>query len=291
MAVRHELWNYAANEKVWAGKYKNSRNLLHWHSDCELLYVERGEIDVFCEGTTYFLQKGQSFFIDSEQVHYMQARREDTQLDVIVFDDSIVKSFNGEYILRRPLLAHDYDVPALYEKLKTELSEKKSFYRSQAAFWLAQFMLDVFRGEELQKREYKPTRQNFKNLLGEMEKKYEYFTLEDGAKFMHMNPSYFSRFFHNVSGMPFSKYLNRLKIEKAVFLLKSRPELPVTEISARCGFYTIRNFNRTFKNLTGYAPQNLPDEFALGEVFPHLNTAESNPTLPESQLVESSDHW
>lgn len=288
MTVRHELWNYAANEKVWVGKYKNARNLLHWHSDCELLYVENGEINIFCEGKTYLLRQGQAFFIDGEQVHYMQAQREETLLTVIVFDDSIVRSFNEEYILRCPLLTHDYEVPSLYKKLKTELSQKKSFYRSQAVFSVAQFMIGVFRGEALQKRESRPTRQNFKNLLSEIEKKYEYFTLVDGAKFMHMNPSYFSRFFHNVSGMPFSKYLNRLKVEKAVFLLKSRPELPVTEISARCGFYTIRNFNRTFKNLTGYAPQRLPDDFSFDEAFPRLNTAESNPTLPESQLIESS---
>lgn len=288
MAI-HQLWLYARNEKIWAGKYKNSRNLLHWHSDCELLYVEDGEIDVFCEGKNYPLKQGQAFFIDGEQIHYMQSKREGTLLDVIVFDDSLVKAFNGECMLRSPLLSGNYDLPKLYAGLRTELTEKKAFYREQASFLLSQFMVNVFRNEETQKREHRPARQNFKNLLREMETKYEFFTLRDGADFMHMNPSYFSRFFHNVAGMPFSKYLNRIKVEKAVQLLKTNPDLPVTEISARCGFYTIRNFNRTFKAMTGYAPQSLPDGYFFVGSVSRPNTSYFNPTLPDCQLIESSD--
>ena len=49
MLAKREIWKYPEEAHVWVGKYRNSHNLLHWHYDCEFVYVERGSIDVFCE--------------------------------------------------------------------------------------------------------------------------------------------------------------------------------------------------------------------------------------------------
>ncbi len=47
MQAIKELRRYGGGEKVWAGKYKNSQNLMHWHYDCELIYAECGKLEVF----------------------------------------------------------------------------------------------------------------------------------------------------------------------------------------------------------------------------------------------------
>ena len=74
MLAKHEVWKYQGAERVWVGKYKNSHNLPHWHYDCELLYVEEGEIDVFCEKKNYRLTRGDALFVANGQVHYMHAQ-------------------------------------------------------------------------------------------------------------------------------------------------------------------------------------------------------------------------
>ena len=74
MLAKREIWQYRDEVRIWAGKYRNSHNLLHWHYDCELIYVEQGGIDVFCERRRHALSVGQALFIDSGQVHHMQGR-------------------------------------------------------------------------------------------------------------------------------------------------------------------------------------------------------------------------
>ncbi len=69
MIAKREIWNYSDKGKVWAGKYKNSHNLPHWHYDYELIQVEEGCINVFCDKKKYTLQKDEALLIDSGAVH------------------------------------------------------------------------------------------------------------------------------------------------------------------------------------------------------------------------------
>ena len=73
MLAKREIWNRTNSSDVWIGKYLNSNNLPHWHSNCELLTLEKGALEVVCENKTYFMEQNDSLFIDSEQIHYMQA--------------------------------------------------------------------------------------------------------------------------------------------------------------------------------------------------------------------------
>ena len=86
-----------------------------------------------------------------------------------------------------------------------------------------------------------------------------------------------------MSGMTFTKYLNIIRIEKAVTLLLES-QLSVTEVAQNTGFGTIRSFNRVFKELTGYTPKSLPDDYK----FIKIGTAESggfDPTLSEPAMI------
>ncbi len=95
-------------------------------------------------------------------------------------------------------------------------------------------------------------------LLTLIDEEFEFFTLDKASEFMNMNTAYFSRLFHKLMGMTFTQYLNYIKVLNAVNLLQSNANITVTEVSERCGFDTIRNFNRIFKIFTGYTPKNLP---------------------------------
>jgi len=102
LKAKREQWQYSPNAKVWAGKYRNSHNMPHWHYDCELLFVENGSLDIFCNQKGYRISKGQAFFIDSEQVHNMHALSADTVVTMIIFDYDIIKPFTEKSRLPRP---------------------------------------------------------------------------------------------------------------------------------------------------------------------------------------------
>ena len=147
MPAKHELRTYTGDEKVWVGKYRNSHNLPHWHRDCELLYVERGTIDVFCGGKSYTLRTGNAMYIRSGELHYMRSR-EETYLLVFIFDDRLVAGIAADEQLASPLLSDASFIPDAYARVRDELREKPPFY-AQAANALTQLMMiAVFRGEK-----------------------------------------------------------------------------------------------------------------------------------------------
>ncbi len=289
MIAKREVWNYAPSVKVWVGKYKNSQNLLHWHYDCELLYVEKGEIDVFCERKMHTLVTGEMLYVDSGQVHYMHAKDPSTTLIVIVFDYETLRVHLGDVRLASPKLAHSYPVPEIYRELRDILLRKQPFYGLEAACKVMQLMLAVFRSEEVVPRgTTSQTSRRFMSLLEELSEKYAYYTFSDAASFMGMSESYFSRYFRTTTGTTFSQYLNYVRTNRAIELIHGGEDLSMTEISLRCGFGTIRNFNRIFRELTGYSPKNIPPDYLISDSFVYPSTAPFNPTLYDCELIEAN---
>lgn len=120
-----------------------------------------------------------------------------------------------------------------------------------------------------------------------MSENYEFFTFESAADFMGMNQAYFSRFFHKIAGVPFSRYLNYIRISKAINILHSPEAPPMTDIASACGFSTIRNFNRVFKDITAILPK-YPPRLRYRRSLLIRKSSDGNPTLTECEIIECS---
>ena len=288
MIAKREIRNYIQSTKVWAGKYRNSHNLLHWHYDCELMYVDNGSIDVNCEKRTHRLKQGDALFVDSGQVHFQRARDRETVLTLIIFDYGIVKPYLGDVRLLSPKLSGDYEIPAAYAKLRSILLGKQEFYGAEAASEVLRLMVRIFRGEPLTSRRETDTSKTFKRLLEDVSENCSDYTFDGAAAFMNMSDAYFSRYFHAATGITFSQYLNFARTMQAVTLLHAGEDL-ITDVSEKCGFGTVRNFNRIFKEVTGYTPKTLPADFTLDEKFLYPSEESFNPTLYDCELIESVD--
>lgn len=284
MIVKRESWNYRTGVDVWIGKYLNSRNLPHWHLDCELIAVEKGEIDVVCENKSYTLKQNEAFFIGSQQVHYMQARP-DTTLYVILFNYNIIKKYAADNVLSCPKLDDKYDVATLYNELQAELKNKQPYYNEVIKGRIIKFFIDVLRNERVEPRKENNATGRLKTLLDKIDNEYGSITFEAAYDFMAMDEAYFCRYFKKATGMPFTQYLNHIRIDNAVRLLKQDADASVTSVAFACGFGSIRHFNKVFKDLTSYSPRALPNDFTLTEHTFHTEN-EFNPTLPDCILLE-----
>lgn len=87
-----------------------------------------------------------------------------------------------------------------------------------------------------------------------MEKFYEPITLEEIAEKAHMNKNSFCRYFKKRTNKTFFQFLIEIRIENACKLIFSDPDLSISHISEQCGFGTIANFNRKFKEIKGVTP-------------------------------------
>lgn len=78
-------------------------------------------------------------------------------------------------------------------------------------------------------------------------------TLEEVAAHLHMNPSYFSRFFKKETGLTFIEYVTDRKIDRAKELL-DQTNYYVSEICEMLGYDNQSYFIKTFKAQTGLTP-------------------------------------
>jgi YesN/AraC family two-component response regulator len=78
-------------------------------------------------------------------------------------------------------------------------------------------------------------------------------TLTDVADQVMLNPAYFSKLFKDCAGEPFTKYLTRYRINKAVELMKD-PTLKIYEIAAMAGYENAQYFMKVFKSIKGFSP-------------------------------------
>lgn len=81
----------------------------------------------------------------------------------------------------------------------------------------------------------------------------ENISLEDVARYVALNPVYFSRFFKEQSGTKFSDHLSRARIQKACALLAD-PTMRIYEICQSVGYRNKKHFTHLFRAHTGCTP-------------------------------------
>jgi YesN/AraC family two-component response regulator len=81
----------------------------------------------------------------------------------------------------------------------------------------------------------------------------EELSLGQVAKAVNTSTFYFCKMFKKVTGINFTDYLSRVRIEKSKNLLLN-PNLRVSEIAFEVGFQSLTHFNRVFKKILGQSP-------------------------------------
>ncbi len=78
-------------------------------------------------------------------------------------------------------------------------------------------------------------------------------SLDAAARAVNASTRHFCKVFKQATGITFTDYLARVRVEKAKHLLRN-PHLRVSEIAFETGFESISQFNRSFKRISGQSP-------------------------------------
>jgi AraC-like DNA-binding protein/ligand-binding sensor protein len=79
------------------------------------------------------------------------------------------------------------------------------------------------------------------------------------AKAVNVSAGYFSDLFHKATGLTFTEYVSRVRIEKVKNLLRN-PHLQITAIAYDTGFKSLSQFNRVFRQICGVSPREYRSE-------------------------------
>jgi AraC-like DNA-binding protein/ligand-binding sensor protein len=91
----------------------------------------------------------------------------------------------------------------------------------------------------------------------------EELSLEQVAKSVNTSKFYFCKIFKKATGINFTDYLSRARIERAKNLLLN-PNLRVSEIAYETGFQSLTHFNRIFKKILGQSPTQYRQQLVRG---------------------------
>jgi len=79
-------------------------------------------------------------------------------------------------------------------------------------------------------------------------------SLNEVANALDVNPAYLSSVFKSDRGEPCSKYLLRLRMERAALLLHTYPAGKISDIAFEIGYLSVKHFDSVFKKYYGVTP-------------------------------------
>lgn len=89
-------------------------------------------------------------------------------------------------------------------------------------------------------------------------------SLNGVAYVMHVNPAYLSSIFKSERGESYSKYVLRLRMERAALLLCTHSAGKVSDITTEVGYLSTKHFDAVFKKYYGLTPNEYRYKFGSG---------------------------
>ena len=281
MLAIYERRQFSAGEKIWFGRYRNLTNVLHWHFESEIIRVVTGKAKIKIGDFCFDAVKDDCFFCPDEELHYIISEP-NSQVDIAILSKDIATDITDKYVLTSPKLPGDIPVKQIFNQIEATLSRKGPFYRESLENEARGLIIDIFSHCQIAERKEKASVR--KTLITKINRDFSFITFEEAVRYSGYSASHFSKTFKKLTGMSFSEYLNIIKVENAIMMLRNK-NASITSVSRNCGFATIRNFNRVFKKITGYSPKSLPRDFIMDTGL-RISTAEHfDPTDKASILI------
>lgn len=247
--IKHQSANSRKNYNYNAHIYKDITWHSHFHGNYELIYVKNGNISVTLNGETFRMEADELLLISPYVVHGFVIA-EDARAWVGVFSDEYVSAFAAAHGQTQfsPFRCEEKAVNSLREQL---------FFEGQPDHFLCMSLLYsvcdacLKNASPLQIRSDATLIQRIIDYISENLD--NDLALDDLSRHLGYEYHYFSAVFHQCFGIHFKKFLNIFRVEKAYSLLL-KDDRDITEIYRACGFSGLRNFNRVFKEISGFTP-------------------------------------
>lgn len=248
----------------------------HWHEAFQYCLVTEGAVDFLLPGTSYHVRAGNGIFINTQQVHFSKGKPGILSsylcLDVppaFIYPDERSRIFQ-RYI--RPVIQHPYPQVLLLSRKQKEEQQLLSVIQNIQTLLKEQeedMELDIHAGIIwIWKLTYHLIRKNggaaplemndndrLKVILQYMNDHYaDKITLDEIAGQLHVSRSECCRFFKKATGQSMFSYLNNLRLNKSIDLLKD-PSLSLSDIATAVGFCNQSYYTDCFRKIKNITPK------------------------------------
>lgn len=157
-------------------------------------------------------------------------------------------------------------IMTVYERINQLVKSEPSFYSVQTLFSIINDLatsgdFHVLASSHYSHAEVPVTSRRVQKLKDYIDAHYqEEIRIEYLSDMVGMTPNALSRFFKQRTNRSISNYINEVRLGHATNMLADST-MTIAEIAYSCGFNTISNFNRIFKNIKNITPKEFRDSY------------------------------
>lgn len=248
----------------------------HRHEFFEMFYIYRGEFDCYYEGEIYPLKSGSLWVFNAQCAHRLSPKTPDAFIfNILVrkssflntvfplvrendlFMNFFLNSVSGAENMPCHMnfnISEDDNIKKYLFDIICEYYSKMPYSQSKIKLLYASLLIEISRKykqtfAEINDKDYRIAR-----IISYISDHMKDVTLSSLAKYFHTSPGNLSKQILRHTGLSFSEYLCRFKLEKAKYLL-DETSLTIDEISAEVGYSQRSSFDKEFKKMTGVTPK------------------------------------
>lgn len=242
------------------------------HDAIEMIYMNKGSVTANIDGEITHLESGDFAFFRSRGVHNIYTEDEEENdyyvlklMPKFLYDISPKEaniSFPARFLIYNSELKcvwrkdelEGSEILKNLQKLISEIDSETTLSTVSKIICTLNILEEIYRADKELYESLDATPDAIFDVVSYINVWFEIdLTAEDMAKRANMSYSHFSRSFNKATGKSFRDYLNLVRINHAEQLIINT-NLPITEISMKCGYQTVSHFNTMYKRIKGIPP-------------------------------------
>ena len=244
-------------EKLFIGEMTRYPVSAHVHAEAELLILTRGSAVLTVDGKTCRMSPGDAAAVFPLVPHSYDSLEGETGGLIAIFPSEIIPEYTGIFHGRQP---ENPFIPAGRAGLDVRLAVDRLCRISMADnLPMCVAYLHVLLAGMLHSLTYRPVYDYMEHDIGRRILQYisdhafEEITLKSVSHALGISVSSLSHFFSERLHTNFRRFINAIRIEKALLLMRN-PNMTLTELCGICGFANMRTFRRAFLTEMGCLP-------------------------------------
>lgn len=252
----------------------------HWHVGIEIIMPLNNTYDVKVRETKYHLDTSDIIFINSGEIHALQAPPAGERI-ILQVDLGLLNSLGDldTTIFMLPpavVISKNNSGPKLYEDISglmykiieeydsSQILKGPSLYSYLIQIYVRLCRENVYENEHFQNTTYAKQHEYIEKFIQTCNYIHQHYnenlTLENVADVAGFSKFHFSRLFKQFTNMTFNEYLNQHRLKKAEALLMD-DSLTVMDVAMSSGFSSLSNFNRAFRIYNNCSPSEFRRKF------------------------------
>jgi len=248
-------------------------DFFHMHKKYEIYYLTEGSRKYFIDDSIYLVNPGNLVLIDADAVHKTANMGDVPHSRIVInFSQNFIDDFSNElkalelmsiFKTKFTVLPLSFKYKLIIENILSRLVEigcdEKEPHKVILQLLLSELLIMIKEYievvEEKQYESHRIVNTRVDKILKYMSTNYsDELTLTSIAEKFFISPFYLSKIFKKSTNLSIVEYINSLRIREAKELLE-HSSLKIADIAEKVGFSSSSHFSRTFKLVTGLAPQ------------------------------------